>query len=381
MSLCRSRYLSFLIILVSNFGVWSQEVKKTNLFVDLGMSYGRIIKTNDYVKGKNACNATIKQYYAQELRFGWQTLGTKQWQKDLHLPYYGVGLNFSEFQDDKFFGNPYALYFFLGGPFVDHPNYSFNYEFGFGVIKHWNTYDPHRDPYNIAIGSQHNVYIDIRAYYSRTINDRMDLQIGLKGNHFSNGKLKMPNKGLNILSPYVCVRYGITKHQLPQSIESEPTIHREEFNILYNVGYRTVVNTEHYNTHHAWLNCLTLERLWLGKKVWKYGVSFDLGIDQNKNVEVNGNGDHVDYAPLREQVFAGVAFAGQFRANRLAVQTDIGYELISHGSDSLGKRMYQKMGLRYYISDQFIAGIRIKAHHCSKADYIEWTLGYSFGKV
>ena len=39
-------------------------------------------------------------------------------------------------------------------------------------------------------------------------------------------------------------------------------------------------------------------------------------------------------------------------------------------------QFYQRVGIRYYLSKHLFAGIAIKATNFSKADYIEWSLGF-----
>ncbi len=356
--------------------VVAQRQRNTNLFIDIGAAQGEILKTNEYVTGENKYGLPITDYSSADIRLGWQTLGTKQWHHDLLLPYYGVGFHSSYFVNENYFGYPYSLYFFFGGPFVKLNKHAFNYEFSFGLSNNWEHYDQKENPLNLAIGSKQNAYVDVRVFYSLLFFKRMELQAGVRATHFSNGSTKSPNKGLNIISPFVNLRYALTRREIPEDMQIGQYDPTPEFNILLTIGHKAIKDTPIPNSNHAGLITLSLEYLRPAKKIWKYGLGVDLGFDENKAITIMEN--TVQKASEKKQFFMGSGLIGQFRARNLAVQGDFGLELIARGYDKFRKRIYQKVGLRYYFRQKFIAGIRIKARNFCQADYIEWSIGYSF---
>lgn len=109
--------------------------------------------------------------------------------------------------------------------------------------------------------------------------------------------------------------------------------------------------------------------------IFKYGVGLDIGIDQNRNLAIDGN--NVQFASTKQQFFSALSVIGQFRANRLAVQAGIGYELLNNGKFHFSNDFHQRIGLRFYLHKHLFAGIAIKAINFSTADYIEWSIGYT----
>jgi hypothetical protein len=168
------------------------------------------------------------------------------------------------------------------------------------------------------------------------------------------------------------MRYPLTQRELPSYTKIEQHKLIEEINILISTGRRVVNETQVPNSSYARLINLSLEYLWSPQSIWKYGLGFDMGFDENRNIK--GDGNMVRKAPIKEQFFMGNTILGQFRANNLAVQADVGFELLS--SNSFNQRLYQKLGLRYYVGRKFIIGVRIKARNFNQADYIEWNIGY-----
>jgi len=51
------------------------------------------------------------------------------------------------------------------------------------------------------------------------------------------------------------------------------------------------------------------------------------------------------------------------------------------GGKFVKNQFYQRVGLRYYLSDHLFAGIAIKATNFSRADYIEWSLGFNLKRA
>lgn len=369
----------FLILGITSVA-YSQRERNYSLFIENVFSQGEVLKTNDFVRGLNQRGIPISDFTASDTRVGWQTRGTQQWHHNLKLPYYGIGFFNSLFSHQEEIGHPTALYFFFGGPFISKLKSSFDYEFGFGLSSNWKPYDELENPFNLAIGSYMNAFIDFKIGYSWYLGKKFSLNAGVRATHFSNGALRHPNSGINLLSPFVGLRYDfIAREDLINSIptpeEDTPT---EEFNIGIVLGERSVKHTTTRNIKSVSLKSLSLGYLKPGGGVFRYGLGLDVGIDENRWITVKE--DSVELAPFKNQLFLGIAPIGQFRVNRLALQAGVGYELLS-GGKFVKNQFYQRVGLRYYLSDHLFAGIAIKATNFSRADYIEWSLGFNLKRA
>jgi hypothetical protein len=63
---------------------------------------------------------------------------------------------------------------------------------------------------------------------------------------------------------------------------------------------------------------------------------------------------------------------------RIVVPIDIGvYLLPKKGMNDEGSRIYERIGVKGYITDHFWVGLTIKAH-TQVADFFEWGIGYTF---
>ena len=98
---------------------------------------------------------------------------------------------------------------YLSGPFVRFQKLSFNYELGLGITFNWNKFNPVTNPNNIAISANQSVFIETGLNLEYQISRRYFISTGYGFNHFSNGKLKMPNQGLNTGALKFSLRYQI----------------------------------------------------------------------------------------------------------------------------------------------------------------------------
>ena len=370
--------LTLLLCVVSTS--YSQKYRNSGLFLETHITQGKVIKSNDFVRGDNKEGLPIKDFSASDIRLGWQTQGSKVWHHVHNLPYYGVGFYNMVFSNEDEIGYPGALYFFFGAPFSRNSNSSIDYEFSFGLSNNWRPYDKTTNPFNLAIGSYSNAYIDAKIKYVWYFSKRFSLDTGVRVTHFSNGAIRHPNSGINLFAPFLGLRYDIISKEpiLINQLLTKQIETTQEFNILIASGKRAVKKTTTPNHQMVSLLNVSLEYLKPAGQIFKYGMGLDVGIDENRNLIIEG--DNVELASKKRQLFSAVAVIGQFRANRLAVQAGIGYEMLNNGKFHFSNDISQRIGLRFYLHKHFIAGIAIKANNFSSADYIEWSLGYSISK-
>ena len=97
-------------------------------------------------------------------------------------------------------GTPTALFSFINFP---HKNLSKRTRIitdgALGVLYDSNYYHATKNPKNDAIGSPFSIYVNIGLGFESILTRNVDLIYGLDYTHFSNGRLTVPNYGLNML--------------------------------------------------------------------------------------------------------------------------------------------------------------------------------------
>ncbi len=112
---------------------------------------------------------------------------------------FGVGFYGGSF-DNNDFGEPNALYGFIDIPFYrSKSKWSWIYGIGLGLAFNFNPYNPETNPDNGLIGSEKNVYIALTIEGRYQITPHWEAGLGAGFKHFSNGRIQMPNSGINVV--------------------------------------------------------------------------------------------------------------------------------------------------------------------------------------
>ena len=140
-------------------------------------------------------------YNGINLRVGWQSeKGGDLYHQRYHYPIYGIGVYTSTFHK-KEIGTPLALYGFVAPPIYPGKfrKWDFNYRIALGIASNFQPYDEENNPTNILLGSHRNVYIDLGLQANYKIGRQFQVGAGLAFHHFSNGSIRQPNKGINLI--------------------------------------------------------------------------------------------------------------------------------------------------------------------------------------
>ena len=117
-------------------------------------------------------------------------------------------------------GNPDTMGYSLGAcpefhiPII--PDKSLYFLLGCGIEYNTKTYDKDDNYSFSAIGSHFNALIRLGFYNDFKISNRFKLNTGFFINHFSNGIIKSPNLGLNVLTLNAGLKYQLSEKKHSQ---------------------------------------------------------------------------------------------------------------------------------------------------------------------
>jgi hypothetical protein len=286
-------------------------------------------------------------------------------------PSFGVGYFLSSFKNGVV-GNPMAIYGFTEIPFgrPGRSRWEWLYSIGLGLSFHFDPYDPVRNPANIFIGTRKNVYINLTLEGRYHISDRFSLGAGIGYKHFSNGAVRMPNKGLNMVPIVVSAQYKLE----PGKDSWKPFI-RPRFVPYYILDLYGIFGTRTYDYTNRHYLKMAVGATALRQVAYRYrvGIGFDLfytegGKDRVRKVE----------SDFRKNFSYAVYGAWEWVINeKLSMPIHLAFYL-HHNKDNEEKEFfYQRIGMRYKVNTHLITGLSLKAN-AGAADFIEFTLGYSF---
>ncbi|MFD2556927.1 acyloxyacyl hydrolase [Sphingobacterium tabacisoli] len=346
---------------------------KNSLILEAEIENGGILATGELK------NTTFKDAYYNgfNLKVGWKINSkSDQYFKLYNNPIYGIGFYTSTFNND-IVGSPYALYGFVQTPFgnIDNEKWSFDYRIGLGLSGNFKPYDEDTNPLNLAIATKNNVYIDfgIRSQYK--LSSKFKAGVGLAFHHFSNGALKLPNKGVNLFPLTASITYqpdGRTYKKDTTSLEPYPK------KILYHInvgaGLKQVARDKERRYFKSTFSLYASRHV---SHKWRIGGGMDLFYSDSGNDEEIAEDKT---GKLSAKLSGGPAFYLVHVLNKdLVLNGNVGYYIHNQYFNGEIRRVFLRAGFRYYVYKNINAGISIKAH-MGKADFIESTLGYTFNR-
>ncbi|PLW93849.1 MAG: hypothetical protein C0591_13825 [Marinilabiliales bacterium] len=355
--------------------------------IHLNYQLGKVIPTHAFVQGENPKHEPYNLFQAFSAQYGIRTDGRKLWQQLYGYPVWGFGLFYIDFLNDDEFGKPLAIYSYINAPFKRWHNWSVNYEVGFGLSLNWKPHELLEAGYYYPIGSYFTVFFDFGINSSIKLAKNWDLNLGFNYTHFSNGAVKLPNLGVNVFAPQVGVQY-IVKQRPTYKVQEVPKYLKEwEWLITASPSIRQVGFTYEYNGdtlaeafNYGVFTISTAINRQISHKV-KFGGGFDFSYNEAYAAETlldeYGSLQKVP-ATFKDKFLIGIYPSFELVFNKLLMTVQPGFYIYRQEVENMETpTTYQRVGLRYYIGKHFITGVNIRAYNFSKADFIEFNLGYS----
>lgn len=323
-------------------------------------------------------NNTYKNAFYQGIHFrlGWkQQKGSDIFDQIYNSPVYGIGFYTGSFYNDVI-GNPFAIYGFVQVPIkADGKNrFSYDYRIGLGLSGNFDPYDKQYNPLNLAIGSAINVFIDfgLRAHYSLAPKWKAGLGISF---HLSNGALALPNKGLNPVPLSVLVSYQ-PRQSKPSYSKFISSANSKKWLYLLSIGMGLKqLNRE--NDEYYYKSTLSFYVSRHVSQKWQVSAGADIFYSSSGNdPDVAGR----ESGNIRSILSGGPSiYLAHILNERLLLNGNIGSYLHRQSYNGEISNIFLRAGFRYYVYRNLNAGVSIKAH-TGKADFIEWSFGYTFRK-
>ncbi len=349
------------------------KATKNPLIIELEVENGGILAS------KEARETAFQSAYYNgvNLKVGWRIQKSDdQYFALYNNPIYGVGLYSSTFNTD-IIGSPYAIYGFVQTPFGNLANkrWAFDYRIGLGISGNFNPYDEETNPLNQVIGAKNNVFIDFGLRTQYKLSPKWRAGLGLAFHHFSNGAMRLPNSGVNLIPLTASITYQPhAETVLPDKRDIRSYERNIYYHINYGIGWKQLerdIDTRFLKTTlSAYASAHVSHK-------WRMGGGLDLFYSES------GNSDQIagdKSGTLSAKLSYGPSFYLAHVLNRnLVLNGNVGYYLHKQYFNGEITRIFLRAGARYYVYKNINAGVSIKAHK-GKADFIEWTVGYTFNR-
>ena len=352
---------------------------------------GKVLQTNEFLKGDNQSGEPIDSFHSARLEFGWQTDGSQDWHHVYNFPSYGVGLYGADYFNDEELGKPTSLYGFYVWPFARSARWTFNFELAFGFTNNWQPYDPVSNPYNSAMGLGRTVHIEGGPNLEYRLADRWSLIGGITFTHFSNGGTQRPNHGINQVGPVLFAKYDVdTPISPPVRRDVGDYDHGWDLTVTGSAGKRNLDHEfndpdvrEEYKNRSYFIGNLTVGagRRFSHKSRYVFGL--DLGYDESVGDLIKLDAFNAGLNPPESSTgdnFELALFAGfELIANRTHLIVHLGYKVLYKDVPGRLPVLYQRLGVKQFFYRNWFAGLNVRFHELGSADNLEWNVGYAVG--
>ena len=352
------------IIFILILFLFSQKIHAQEA-VSVSYNYGRIVIHTPSIE--NLINGPIHGFSIN------YTLSNKkgtEWRRLYNFPDYGFSYNFKSYHNPDILGDSHSVTGFFQMPVLpkrSRINFGFIGFAGLGIFT--KKYDPKYNPLNSAVSSTMNISAEARLYGKIRIKPLfLEYSYGL--NHFSNGLLKAPNLGINVLNNSFLLGYEMEDTPVFEKISTNVRNieQRNEFWIYGGIGTKQIDGME--QKRYFPLNA-SVNYSYRTSVINKMGVGLDFIYDPSLEDYAYLNYEYQGSPPLNFRY--GISLHNEFLFGRTGFFTSYGFypKILEYYT----RQRYYKVGAKLYFK-HIIGVVLLRAIPLFRADVIEFGIGY-----
>ena len=159
-----------------------------------------------------------------------RTFGEEPWNADFNYPELGLTFNNTHFGLKDTLGNAISGHLNIAFYLLKKNNHNFSVRIGSGIAYINKPYDRITNPNNNVIGSHFNLLASMRIIYRYKFSPFVEASAYIGFLHFSNGKYRSPNIGLNMASIGLGIKYSPT---IWQREKIERSFNKEKHRLIF----------------------------------------------------------------------------------------------------------------------------------------------------
>jgi hypothetical protein len=354
----------------SNGGQW---------FTRVGFSPAFVLPKNPFVSSEIPADQQTHWTPSTTVELGRQTDGSRDWHHLYGLPTYGFGVSVASFGDGVEGGRPLDAYTFFSWPFARlNKRVHLTTDFGMGVSWNWKEFDKETQSSRTVLGSNLNARIDWGFYVRHLTTKQISLYAGVDFTHRSNGGMRQPNSGINVIGPRVALRYDLAPVPSVQVREAPAFEPAWEFVVGGAAGRKNVLDKTNPAIRRDY-GAIDVTA-GLQRHFYRYGkvaAGTDVTYDGATGARVDVvNGNNVEWRPAAGQRLDVGLYGGyEHVIDRFGAFVQAGYS-VARRFDDPGRRFYMRYGWRYHVNDRFFGLFAIRSVGGRRADFLEFGGGY-----
>jgi hypothetical protein len=289
--------------------------------------------------------------------------GDKPWSDQMRLPRSGIALLYVDQGQPSLTGKAIALI-----PHQEFRMFSFQkgsvyFRLGTGLAWLSRRYDAIENRKQIAIGAHVNPVMQFSFLWHQRISSKWETDFGIGLTHYSNGNFNLPNFGMNLPNVHV----GLTRvegyHARPLRPDSPSGPWRKEWDLSFN-GATKEEGIASFTRYAVWgLSARYQQHKGRLSRIFAGG---DFFLDNTYRFR---SGESRQLNTIAE---AGLTLGHRLMMGPLCLFTEVGVYVLR--PDKIKAAWYQRLGLNYFITEKYYAGVYLKTH-MAQSDYVQFTIG------
>jgi len=390
------KHINLLLAVILSITAFAQsDTNKQGHFINPEYMIGKIIPmSNNSVFPKTGYQQVIAA------SIGFTNNDTTKWGKFYHQPEAGLMFLYSNLGNNDILGHQFGILPFINFKVFNQLKTPFNLRFAGGASYFTNRFDSLSNPTNEIIGAQFTW--DVKVFLFKTLYKKngFNLQLGVGFSHESNGHTRLPNLGINSpmfsLSGKLYNKKEDNYTSFKRTKRGNVTAKNYFFTIRQGIGLHEQDETEG-------------PKMGVLKPV--YASSMSGAILFNKHIKLRAGFtyrfyehyyDHIidsNVVSLRDNPTKNASnvsfFVGnEFLMSHVSIDAELGFNIFkpfysefNKGTKigtTLQKKLLTRIGANLYLNNtnklpkhNVFIGAHIKAN-MAKADYTEFTLGYTY---
>lgn len=356
-----------------NCDIISQPTKPAsnhNLTAEIKLQYGLLMSHHLEL------DIFRSHFPAFEISLQKATYGKYRWEAEYDYPLIGISLWYSGLGGFPELGSAIAVYPTINFPLVRDNKQSLNFKLGIGLGYLTNRFDRIDNYKNFAIGSHINIAASLFFEYRKRLSKMMTFTTGLGLTHFSNGTMKTPNYGLNILTASVGISSYLSNPNRSLDKKILPKLYPFEFDGRKYLSFEVAAAmafkdmSQQYGKSFYVFAAYTNIMARVSYKS-KFGMGFDLTHDASDRIIYESR--HAEVPDNLQITKIGINVAYELVMDRLTFLFNAGMYI--SGMERSESDLYQRLTLKYFITNKIYANMALSAH-LGKAEYVGFGLGY-----
>ncbi len=357
--------ITLLFLLVFYCQSWAQTLESPNKSLGLEVFRGFIYEHKPQIS-----HLIVDHPVGFRVVYNRKTHGERPWQQRYNFPDRGVTFVYMDYKNDNL-GKTLALIphfnFYLRGKRDARSQLQFKMGFGAGYTTE--KYDRVTNNQNNVISTDLTGAVLFQFGYEYALTERLLFNASTSITHFSNGAIKKPNSGINIMAANFGLQYMFDYKKREYKYIDEPKLETRP------IGYSIIVIGgvhESLKIRSGAKPFFVLSGI-VDKKVnhkSRFGAGLEWFHSRSLREEVKFD-DNVDEGTDFNRI--GLVLAHEMLFNEYSVIMHAGYYL--YDPHSAFQPVYLRLKLRRYFGDHIFGSIGVKSH-AAKAEAMEFAVGY-----